>query len=514
MVPMRTRDLVRASLAAVRGQVTAIAAATEPDTGGVSTYVTIAVDEVLFGPLAPGDVVLRERGGRVAGRQEWAFGNPTYRVGERVLVFLSANADGTLRTTAMAMGKFSLRDDFGGARARRDLGRDVLVLSPAGGRRHIDKDDVPLAALRTAIRTAAPSASPPAVGLRVHPDMTAVYLEPRSSFILLQPASRWFEPDDGLPIGYGIDTTGDATLGALISRTAVQAGFAAWSSAARSPLTLYDAGDDEPAPFSGCPDASRVVFNDPFGELDDPRNCRGVLAIGGFCNSEDTRVLGETKYKRIVSGKVTFNDGWGDCPIWTPCNLSEIATHELGHTLGFGHSADTTATMAAMAHFDGRCATLEPDDVAAIESVYPIPPPPTFTPTVTPSLPPTATVTRTGTITRTPTRTLSPTRTVSPTRTQSPTRTATASRTASPTRTGTATQTGIPTATPLSTATATASPSHTPSPPATATAFATPSFTASTTATATATATATPVPTPGSWFDIAVDALRHALGVR
>ena len=501
MVPMRTRDLVQSSVGAVRGQVTAIAAAADPSTGAISTYVTLAVDEVLFGPLRTGELVLRERGGQLGAREEWIFGNPTYRVGERVLVFLTANADGTLRTAEMAMGKFALRDDFGGTRATRDLGRDVLVLDPATGKpRASAKDDLPLATLRNAIRAAAPSA-PPATALRPMPAMEGLRLESRPAFILLQPASRWFEPDDGIPIGFKVDVTGDATLGEVVSRTAVQAGFAAWSNLATSPLALFDAGDDQPAPFLGCPDSNRVVFNDPFGEIDDPRNCRGTLAIGGFCNGGDSRMVGDTLYKRIVTGKVTFNDGWGECAIWTPCNLSEIATHELGHTLGLGHSADTTATMAAMAHFDGRCASLEADDEAAIETVYPIPPPPTATPTVTPSPPPTATATRTGTSTRTPSRTSSPTRTLTPTRSSTPT------RTASPTRTGTATRTGTVTVT------ATPSPTLPPSSSATVTATATITRTATASASATRTATPspTPPPTPGSWLDVVVEALRHAL---
>ena len=116
---MRTRELVEVSVGAVRGQVTAIASAPEPRDGGVSTYITLAVDEVLFGPLSTGTLVLRERGGQVGDRQEWTFGSATFRVGERVLVFLSPNADGTLHTTEMAMGKFTL------ARRLRRAARDA-----------------------------------------------------------------------------------------------------------------------------------------------------------------------------------------------------------------------------------------------------------------------------------------------------------------------------------------------------------------------------------------------------
>ncbi len=502
---MRTRDLVESSVGAVRGQVTAIAAAADSASGGVATYITLAVDEVLFGPLSPGELVLRERGGQAGTRQEWTFGSPTYRVGERVLVFLSPNADGSLHTTEMAMGKFTLRDGFGGARATREFGRDTQVIDASGAPRGAVKDDLPLAALRNAIRGVSPSAAP-ARGVRAHPDLTGLRLESRPAFILLQPQSRWFEPDDGIPIGFRIDTTGDATLGLTVARGAVQAGLAAWSSLPTSPLTLFDAGDDGPAPFAGCPDSNRVVFNDPFGELDDPRNCRGTLALGGFCNTGDTRIVNGATFKRIITGKVTFNDGWGDCAVWTACNLAEIATHELGHTLGLGHSADPDATMAAMAHFDGRCASLRSDDEAGIDAVYPVPPPPSPTPTDTPSPAPTLTATSTGTITRTPSRTTTPTRSLTPTRSNTPTRSGTATRTATPTRTPLVTQTATPPPTAPPTATRTTTPT------ATATRTASATATAPSTATATASSTPTPPPTPGSWLDVLVEALRHALG--
>ena len=499
VVPMRPRDLTRASIGAVRGQVTAIASARDPESGAIATYVTLAVDEVLFGPLGGGELVLRERGGRVGSDEDWTFGNPSYRVGERVLVFLTANPDGTLRTTELAMGKFTLRDAFGGARATRELGRDVLVVEPPDGApRTGGKEDLPLATLRAAVRGAA-GAADAATAIRTHPDMAGLRLESRPAFVLLQPQSRWFEPDDGIPIGFRVDVTGDATLGATVAREAVAAGLAAWTALPDSPLALFDAGDDEPAPFAGCPDSNRIVFNDPFGELNDPRSCRGTLAIGGFCNTGDTRIVNGLSYKRIVTGKVTFNDGWGECPVWTACNVAEIATHELGHTLGLGHSEVATATMAAMAHFDGRCAALEADDEAGINAVYPVPPPPTLTPTHTPTLAPSSTPTRTGTITRTPSRTLTPSRTATPTRTTRPTRTPTATRSATPTRTR-----------PLSPS---ATPSTTPTPSATPTASAT--ATASRTATATASPSPSPSPpppAPSPWVDLVLEAVRRALG--
>jgi hypothetical protein len=53
------------------------------------------------------------------------------------------------------------------------------------------------------------------------------------------------------------------------------------------------------------------------------------------------------------------------------CKLREITTHELGHTVGLGHSQFSDATMFGFAHYDGRCASLRQDDREAIVFVYP-----------------------------------------------------------------------------------------------------------------------------------------------
>jgi len=507
MVPMGVRELVASSVGAVRGTVARIDSAADPDSGAIHTYVSIDPAERVFGPLPPGALVVREIGGRVGDREQWIFGSPEYRVGESVLVFLSRAPDGTLHTTGLSLGKFSVEDHAGVTTAVRRFGAHVAILDPQTGalRQNAPDEALVLADLLASVRSEAATGAATAPGDIVGrpPELERVVLETRPAFTLLSPFSRWFEPDSGTPVEYIVDTTGDATLGPTVSRNAVDAGMAAWSAVPDSPLELQDSGDASPEPFAGCPDQNRVVFNDPFGELDNPTSCRGVLGIGGFCNSGDTRTVGDTVYKRIITGKVTFNDGWGDCPIWTACNLAEIATHELGHSVGLGHSQVASATMAAMAHFDGRCAGLDPDDVAAIQSVYPLPPTATATPTVTPSPPPTATVTRTGTVTRTPTRTTTPTRTFTPTRTQTgtrtsaPTRTPTASPTSSPSMTGTASAT--PPATRSPTASSTPSPSSTP----TVTPTASPSLTP----------TLTPVPRPGEWLTLLIQALRHLLAL-
>jgi hypothetical protein len=153
-----------------------------------------------------GTLVLRERGGRAGGYQQWIFGSAEYRVGESVLVFLSRYPDGALRTTALALGKYHLEEKQDGTvRAVRRLGGDVAVLDPQTGfvRSGAADDDLPLGMLISRLHGALAGGAVPAVGrvLARPPELQRVTLESRPAFVLFSPAVRWFEPDAGTPIG-------------------------------------------------------------------------------------------------------------------------------------------------------------------------------------------------------------------------------------------------------------------------------------------------------------------------
>jgi hypothetical protein len=389
-VPMPIEDLARSSIASVVARVEAVRGVASAD-GHIRTLVDLRVEELLHGQIPASDVTLREPGGRADGIEEVVDGVAPYARGEEVVVFLSVWPDRSLRTNHLALGRWVVdRDASGARRARQTFGRDVALVRLPGP--PTPAAITSLDALRDAVdrgRAAPPALATAPAALATPPEGRAgetTGSDDLSPFVLFDPARRFFEPDEGVPLDFLVDDRGDSILGLSASRQAVDDAMAEWTNVASATIAIADVGLTTDL-NTGCGPGAvaavnphRIVFDDPAGTIPPPTACSGTLAVGGGCRTgSETKVFDATTFERLVKGTVVFADGWTGCSFWTQCNVAEVATHELGHMLGLDHTPDTDATMFPTAHGDGRCADVRTDDVAGVSFVYPTAIPPTIT---------------------------------------------------------------------------------------------------------------------------------------
>ncbi len=334
--------------------------------GRVYTYTTLLADRKLSGPSSmPDELVLRELGGRVGDTAMVVYGTPRFSMGERVVVFLEQVGDGTFRTYQHVMGKFRVETDVstGQPIAVRDWGDNpdrVQLADPVTGELSVaTADSRPLVELLATIRDAtfATGVAPlrrPIVARPPELDRMTTENAPAPAFTYLGFRSRTEVFPDTLD--YFVDTTPPAGISGHLP--ALQNAMWSWEHSTNNISLAAGNSVDIQLGYGGC-GGNRIVNEDPAGEISPPASCAGMLAVGGYCaQGWHTGPRGEA-YRTIVSSKVVFADGWGGCALWNVDNYTEIGAHELGHGIGFGHSAgagnpDTSLTEAVM---NGECCT-------------------------------------------------------------------------------------------------------------------------------------------------------------
>lgn len=355
----------------------------EDDAAGGSFPVTayrVELERVLKGYVPGSTVTVTVPGGEAAdGTFLKVWGAPSFASGDRVILFLTEAGDGSYRVLHLMLGAFhgvpagdgwlALRDlseaqDLSPAKSAepaRDFERfaDWLADRAAGLERPADYV-LKSGALQTGRFTFNP-----------HPDGKPL---------------RWFRFDGGGSASWRVRSEGQPGLGLPDTVTAFQAAISAWMDDASSEIRYtYGGTTSSSAGLAGSDGVNGVLFEDP-GDRHVPGSFScptgGVVALGAAYTQGGTRTWRGQAFHEIIEAEVVTNDG-SECLFrGNPAGAAEVFAHELGHTLGLGHSAEREALMWPKAHNDGRGASLHRDDRDAVATLYgdgpaaPPPPPP------------------------------------------------------------------------------------------------------------------------------------------
>ena len=393
--------------------------------GGVLyTRTTFRVVEALSGPLTVSSRFSVEVFGGESGGEKWVFpGSPQFETGATYLLPLSNKGDGVWLPQMASYGILRSVEGHDGS----------TLLEPLADGGRIEAFPRPDGILPEPVETYVAAALLPhlraVIEGKAQWDGNAVRARsqqlPFHAVALAAPPGcaflgngRWqFGNPDPMYASNQADTSvSDGGYGE------VQGALAVWGGMGSSLLPAY-AGSTPPnltcTSSFDSPSADEVVFNDPCGDIPDMTRCSGTLAQGGY-GAVGQHTFDGTTWWSINHWYVVVNNGAGCIG---SANYTTMLAHEMGHGLGFDHTADSNSLM-----YPSCCQGPDSLDIACAQYLYPVAgptatPTPTRTPTRTPTSGPTPTPTWTPTPGPTPTPTWTPT--IGPTPTPTPTRTPT-----------------------------------------------------------------------------------------
>lgn len=377
-IMMTDEDLIVSSRAIVKGQVTKIESQ-YGENGNIFTYITVDVEHVYKGQIAEKTIVIRQLGGRMGDRVAQVYGSPQFVKGEKVLLYLNTANDGALHVAHLFIGKFQIiKDDNGKRLVKRTIDGEVnfiknqttgTITNEMALNSYIAKiQDTLFSHIEETKKFDKLYEGKPLLAIPLEYRASAKPRELQSQFVLTSTPVRWFESDNGTPISYKLNTANAPINSGGASE--INAGLASWTNIASCKIILQNSGASSSCGFA-ADNVNVISFDDCLGQIADPTNCGGVLAVtqSTFTTSQNTTVNGTT-FGRLLEADIVFNNNF-QCFLSNSANLAEVATHEIGHSIGLGHSSVSQATMFPSAHGDGRGATLNQDDIDGASFIYP-----------------------------------------------------------------------------------------------------------------------------------------------